>query len=217
MRVVEILSVHVMKTAGVSFHAALQYVYGEVIPAFAYLGQPIRPRRGISLQHTYIAKKALWRKTMAKVGPEVRVLAAHIPVQLYDGLFPGAKRVVWLRHPVHRLISRYLYFWHPGLDFDIHEYIKEDRAQNVMTYFTNGGDLKRFFFVGIAEHFKRDLARLARLLKWPSGYPVVRKNVCKHPRLKAKLLADRALAAEIRRLNQKDIRLYQRALERRAA
>jgi len=124
---------------------------------------------------------------MAKVGPEARVLADHMPVQLYDGLFPEAKRVVWLRHPVRRLVSRYLHFWHPEIDHDIYEYIREDRAQNLLTYFTGGGDLSRFFFVGITERFEQDLARLARLLGWPPGYPVVRDNVCKHPKLKAKL------------------------------
>lgn len=211
---VEILSIHVMKTAGVSFHNALQHVYGAVVPAFGYLDRgAIRPKRGISLFNTYDVHKVLWNEAMAKVGPEVQVLADHMPVQLYDGLFPGAKRVVWLRHPVHRLVSRYLHFWHPGLDFDIYEYIKEDRARNVMTFFTAGGDLGRFFFVGIAEHFEHDLTRLARSLGWPSGYPVAHSNVCRHPELKAKLLADRALVRKIGKFNQQDIELYRRALE----
>lgn len=208
---VEIISIHVMKTAGVSFHIALRHVYGEVVASFEYLGRPlhaIRPARNVSLRDTYDVYKSLWQEAMGKVGPEVRVLADHMPVQLYNGLFPEAKRIVWLRDPVHRLVSRYVHRWRPG--YGIYEYIAEDRAQNVMAYFTAGGDLDRFFFVGIVERYEQDLAILAKLLGWPLDYPVVRGNECWHPKLKAKLLADSALVAEIRRLNQQDVELYQR-------
>jgi len=210
---VEIISIHVMKTAGVSFHATLRHVYGEVVASFEYLDPPlhaIRPRRNVSLHDTYDIYKSLWHEAMDKVGPEVRVLADHMPVHLYDGLFPRAKRIVWLRDPVHRIISRYVHRWRPGLG--IYEYIAEDRAQNVMTYFTAGGDLDRFFFVGITERYEEDLTLLAGLLGWPPCYPMRHDNRCRHPELKAKLLADDALIAEIERLNQPDIELYKRAL-----
>jgi len=211
---VEIISIHVMKAAGVSFHTTLRHVYGEVVASFEYLGRPlhaIRPRRGVSLHDTYDVHESLWREAMGRVGPEVRVLADHMPVHSYDGLFPEAKRIVWLRDPVHRIISRYVHRWKPG--FGIYEYIAEDRAQNVMTYFTSGGNLDRFFFVGIVEDYERDLARLAELLGWPTGYPATHGNKCWHPQLKAKLLADVCLVAEIERLNRQDIDLYRRALD----
>lgn len=212
-RMVDIIVVHIMKTAGVSFLAALRHVYGKVGTSYTYLGDAIRPERNISLHDTYDVHRRVWRAAMGRVGPEVRVLQDHMPVHLYAGLFPEARRVVWLRDPIRRIISRYVHFWGPELGFDIHEYIAEDRAQNVMMYYTAGGDLKRFFFVGIVEHYEEDLTRLAGMLGWPPGYPVVRRNECRHPRLKARLLADKVLVAEIERLNQPDIELYRRALE----
>lgn len=218
----ELISVHIPKTAGVSFHTVLKHVYGEVTSAYGYLDEPrIRPEFDSLLYKDYDARKALWDKAMAKVEPDVRVLADHAPVQLYDGLFPKARRVAWLRDPVQRVISNYIHIVHTDLHhafrmrqgYDIYEYIHWKRDRNRMTFFTAGGDLERFFFVGIVEHFERDLAALAKSLKWPPSYPAVHSNVNKNPALKAKLLADPAVVAEIRKLNQQDIELYRRACQ----
>lgn len=219
----EIISIHIMKTAGVSFHVALQRVYGKVISAYQYLDEPgMRPERDDLLYIDFPERKRLWDIAMDRVGPDVQILADHAPVQLYDGLFSEARRVTWLRDPVARVISNFIHARHYAhlsptweqYTKSIYQFINYERERNVMSFFTAGGDMGHFFFVGITEHFQRDIARLAGMLGWPEGYPVVYRNKVKNPELKMMLLADKDVVAEIERLNQWDIELYHRALER---
>ena len=221
---VEIISIHIMKTAGVSFHIALEHVYGRVVSAYQYLDEPgMRPERDDLLYADYPERKRLWDIAMGEVKPHVLVLADHAPVQLYDGLFPEAKRVTWLRDPVARVISNFIHARHythlsptwEQYTESIHQFINYERERNVMSFFTAVGDLDRFFFVGIVEHFQHDLSLLAWRLGWPEGYPVTRRNKTKDSELKTALLADKNVVAEIERLNQQDIELYRRALANR--
>ena len=160
---------------------------------------------------------------MGKVKPHVQVLADHAPVQLYDGLFPEAKRITWLRDPVARVISNFIHAKHyaqisrswAACTQNIYEFINYEKQRNVMSFFTAGGDLDRFFFVGIVEHFERDLALLAWRLGWPDGYPVAYRNKAKNPGAKMMLSIDKDVVAAIEKANQQDIELYRRALAAR--
>lgn len=157
---------HIPKTGGMSFMEALRHVYGGEYNAYNILG--IRPEHDDLLYVDYDARKASWDKAMEKLPPLINFLTDHVPVQLFDGWLPGVKRVTWLRDPVQRIISRYVYSaGHRHSEEALQHFINHPRARNVMTFYTAGGDLDRFFFVGIAERFTQDLAQLAELLNWP--------------------------------------------------
>lgn len=210
---IELISIHIHKTGGCSLLRALRYVYGSEEPFTPYTLLGIRPERDYLLYTDYDARKMAWDEAMKRVPKHVRVLQDHMPVQLFDGLFPNAKRIVWLRNPVHRVISAYIYDLTKGLierDCDIRQFITRDRERNVMTFFTAGGDLEQFFFVGMLEDFAQDLAHLADLLGWPLGFPIAHDHQCRRPNLKEEFLSDPGLTSEIEALNCLDCELYDR-------
>lgn len=213
---VELIVIHIHKTGGVSLLQALEHVYGKSFSPYSFLNA--RPGGDSMLYTDYETRKRTWDEAVAQVPEQERILMDHMPVQLFDGLLPKAKRITWLRDPVHRVISSYIYDrWGERIisrDCSIQEFINLPEQRNVMTFFTAGGDLDRFFFMGITEYFAHDLAYLAGLLGWPPGYPTTHDNVCMDPDLKEKLLSDPALVSEIERLNQQDCELYRRALRR---
>ena len=209
-----LIFVHIPKTSGVSFAGAVRHVYGKEYNAYRVIR--LRPGTDTLLRTDYISRKNIWDVAMEKrLPPDVNWLTDHVPVQLYDGLFPGVPRVTWLRDPVQRVVSAYIHDLTRSIidPCDIYKYINMDEKRNLMTYFTAGGNLKLFAFVGLTERFNRDLAQLAEMLGWPPGYPVSYINKTKDPGMKKRLLSDPALVAEIRRLNRDDCALYKRAQE----
>lgn len=209
----KLIFVHIPKTGGVSFAEAVRHVYGEEYNAYRVIG--LRPEADTLLRADYSLRKSTWNAAMEKrLPPDANWLTDHVPVQLYDGLFPGVPRVTWLRDPVQRVVSAYIHDLTHGIvdPCGIYRYINMDEKQNLMTYFTAGGNLKLFAFVGLVERFNRDLARLAEMLGW-ADYPVSYANTTNELGLKKRLLSDPALVSEIKRLNQDDCELYKQAQE----
>ncbi len=87
---VEIISVHVPKTAGTTFKKVLQQIYTDQEIFFDY------PHRG-----------PLHNKMLAKDSANVRVIHGHFPANKYELKFPKARKIIWLRNPIIRLISHY--------------------------------------------------------------------------------------------------------------
>ncbi|MGB3513307.1 MAG: sulfotransferase family 2 domain-containing protein, partial [Microcoleaceae cyanobacterium] len=83
---IEIISVHVPKTAGTTFRDVLEQVYGVA---------------GICVDN---------QLQYPTIKPQFRVIHGHFPMIKYEGKFPQAKRIIWLRNPVERLISQYFYW-----------------------------------------------------------------------------------------------------------
>ncbi|MEG3889934.1 sulfotransferase family 2 domain-containing protein [Microcoleus sp. Z1_A1] len=90
---IEIISVHVHKTAGGTFGRALKQVYGELQVFSDYQGENLE-------------------SSLAKlfVQPQVKVIHGHFAARKYKGYFSSAKRIIWLRNPIIQFISGY-FFW----------------------------------------------------------------------------------------------------------
>jgi len=163
----------------------------------------------------YDAFKVVWDTCMENVPDRVRVLQNHAPAQLFDGLFPGAQRITWLRNPVKRVVSAYLYDLKAKMipkDEKIYDFIARPEQRNVMTFFTAGGDLSRFAFVGLTERFDDDLQRLADVLEWPPGYPIEHLNTTSRRSVAKRLLSTKKVVTSIQAMNQDDMDLYAWAL-----
>lgn len=206
---VEFLSIHVPKTAGTAFWEILTQVYRS---------------------------PQIYRDLDGQIGAddprlvEVQLLHGHYPLSKYLPDFPDAKPIVWLRHPIFRVISDYffsktfndrqnpLHVQVVDQDLSLLEYAQLADARNVMTAFTAGLPLREFYFVGIQEFFTEDLLALKRQLGWPRFQPVV-ENTNPSPDYLQQLRAivlDPDLMAKIADLNQEDMALYETALAMRA-
>ncbi|MCL2932549.1 MAG: sulfotransferase family protein [Trichodesmium sp. MAG_R03] len=206
---VEIISIHVPKTAGTTFKNILFQVYGT--EGVCVDNQPGYP----------------------EVGTKARVIHGHFPTIKYEGKYPSAKRIIWLRNPVERLISQYFYW--KGLplgenpfndphhtlvveqNLSILEFAEMPEMRNLMYKATSEKPITNFYFIGIKEYFKEDLQRLKEKLNWPD-FPVTSRQTNQYPNYQEKLqkiLSDQKTLDKLASLNPLDIELYQQALRLR--
>jgi len=211
----ELLSLHIPKTAGTSFRNILKEVYGED----AVVRWDINNRGVVRLNESIYSDKEL---------PNARVLHGHYVYsdlkKMFDFDENSVHRITWLRHPVKRVISNYFY-----LESRLHEILKEEQRnlnilskmqRSLLEYardeknrnrqykFLDGISLTEFDFVGIQEDFEADLREIANILNW-GKYPMpLYQN--KTSRKKNELAEE--VIKEIEALNSLDMELYRRAL-----
>lgn len=119
--------------------------------------------------------------------------------------------IVFLRHPVERVISSYYYCIEYKVKDDVFEgetlleYAK--RHENYQTFFT-GGDLNKFSFVGLQEYFNESIDRFSNLIdKTIDLSKYDKKNICH-----IKESVSNEDYKSIVDLNIKDFELYEEAL-----
>ena len=214
----EIISVHVHKTAGGTFGRALKQVYGELQVFSDYEGENLETiLAGLSVQ------------------PHVRVIHGHFDARKYKGYFSSAKRIIWLRNPIIQFISGYFFLMSQPLKdvffSEEHKYMVENNigllefaemgAKNFIPlsdFYCLDVDLTDFYFVGVQEFFQDDLAELKQMLGWADFKREV-FNQNKYPNYLENLkeaLEDEKLLNKLIAMNRPDLELYQTALDLRA-
>lgn len=209
---IEIISVHVPKTAGTTFRKALVNAYGKEGVLWDYNKEKVE-------------------KILLEVNPKkIQAIHGHFKVQKYEDRFPEAKRIIWIRDPLKRLISNY---WHLVTYFQktkiivnemelekqkLLNYAKKPRIRNFMSRHFKKRKLKDFWFVGITEFFEEDLTEIQTLLGW-AELKIIKTNKHKYPtRYRAfvkAVLSDSEMLEQLTFLNRKDIKLYEKALKMR--
>lgn len=160
---VEIISIHIPKSAGTSFRKIIEQLYRDSIELY-YGGEPTL---------------RLWDGNPLQLKSTTRALHGHFRARsAYLKQCPKAKLITWVRHPVDRIISYYNYWsilkphGNPLHDRflkerpNLVEFSKVDYMQN--EWFAYFGDLKPkdFDFVGIVEQFESEIRRLMQLMGW---------------------------------------------------
>jgi hypothetical protein len=229
----EVISIHVPKTAGSTFGNILTSIYGAgrvFLDYDDFVLNPLSP---------YNADREGWR-TLASaqiraLGPDIRAIHGHFAVEKYRESFPEARRVAWVRHPASWVISLY-YHWKNWpryhlpfanplirrLDAEglsLVEFAEDPIVRNrVSGLFLRGLPLGEFSFLGVQEHFDDDLQELAQMMGWPEVRAGL-DNRSPQPgygdRLR-ELREDRGLIEHLVALNEEDMALYEEALRLRA-
>lgn len=210
---IELLSLHIPKTAGTSFYRTLQSVYGV---------------RGVG-RFELIKEKPFYNSEpfdRNRVESDIRVIHGHFTPSSVERYLGGldAPMITWVRNPVDRVLSNYFYLKKilssivneeqnnlhilEKLERTLLEFAHAEINRDRMAKFTDGMALDDFFFVGIVEQYDRDLEYLARRLKW-TNYSSSRDNATRLN--KKEVSAD--IRREIENLNQRDMALYESALE----
>lgn len=211
----ELIAVHIKKTAGMSFRHLLLEEYGRE----NYYRMNINGKSDMRVE--------AFNKHMKRVPENTRVIQGHFrysdALPLYEAK-PDVPVVTWLRNPVKRVISKYYFSkrkylegLREGKDFwgklSLVEYARRENSQNEMSGILEGCDLADLAFVGILEHIEDDVADLAAMLGW-KPYSIPARNT--NDAFKAKFPPPtEEEKEEIARLNQADMDLYQYALELR--
>ncbi len=211
---VEIISVHIGKTAGTAFRHILLEIYGT--------------DKVLELYDS--SKKQLLLSNQDKL-TNITAVHGHFKTSIFRQRFPDAKWIVWLRHPIFRLISQYFYQSSRNKktknleldqvleqDLGILEFANISENKNIESLYIDRMNLTEFYFVGIQEFFDEDIAELKQLMGWDK-FKRNSRNKNPHPeyirRLEA-ILNDTKLINKLAILNNKDMELYQEALELRA-
>ncbi len=221
MSSVELLSVHIPKTAGTAFRTVLETVYGFDRVHTVY------PEAGDSLtaeteDERWLADSlALCR--LREGGP--RVIHGHYLLTWFAERFPRAMRIAWLRHPVDRIVSFY-YMWRE-MDLwptasPLQRAVREHRLDlvdfasspamrdQITARFLGDPTGRGMGFIGIQERFDEDLDQLGKVLGWPA-VSAARSNVNASRSYLDQHLED-GVRAQIARLNPVDMDLYEAVL-----
>ena len=217
----ELISIHIPKTAGTSFMEILRDVYG---------------RNGLATLHIQSLGNDKWRAVqndkpveLEDISIKGKVVHGHSSYSSFRQLakLPGTVPIItWLRDPAKRVESAYhfaneifkneLSESHPRLNIlnsmkrNFMEYAASPPNRNVMHQMLEGVALEDLFFVGLVEHFEEDLAYLATKLGWKNfSVPHSNRTPARPPL--APFRREALLA-----WNQKDVALYEKALELRA-
>ncbi len=215
-----LISVHVPKTAGLSFLEVLKGQFGsglvidtdfpELTIHYAHL-RPVYPRISLALPDE-------------REG--IRCVHAHAKATTLRRLFPTAQMAIWFREPLQRCLSHYHHLrrvsaWvrFTGLrlvprQVGLRVFMRLPEVRNYYGRVLDGLPLEAFDFVGITERFDESVALYRRLLGGDAdGPPAARRNTNPAQAGKAYEPSDdlRQLFTE---LNQADLALYQAAVQR---
>jgi len=214
----ELVSIHIPKTAGTSFRNILKGVYGEerVIRVDITLPSEKTPYSSCPEPPPVLPKgtKVIHGHFRFRDVAEKYKLRRDIPV------------ITWVRNPVERVISNYFYLQKilrdiireekrsvnilSKMEKSLIEYARADINRNRISKFLEGLNLEDLLFVGIQEYFSEDLKYLAELLGW-EGYEEYFHNTS----IEQKKPVPEDLRKEIEALNEEDMNIYRKALEMR--
>lgn len=212
---VELISVHIPKTAGSSLKLLLTKLYGEENIYFHYQ----------SLGNLLGAKE---------IPPNIKVIHGHFSLGKYQNHFPDAKKIVWFRHPIMIIISLFNYYRFKNLtpseekavtinrvnkgQISFEEFIAMEANRNLLTKHTGGWkSLEKFDFIGFQEFFEEDVKKMSQLLGFElTEIPYVNKspNIAYNQYVQ-EIITNKELIKKLIKYNYNDVQLYYKALELR--
>lgn len=200
-----LLSVHIPKTAGVSFRTLLAGLFG---PGF--------------VQHYWEITDAFGR-VVSEIPPGATCVHGHFVASTLAEKYPDASLVVWVRDPVERVISSYHHRlrapdWRHPVCVELHEkklslaqYARLDLVQNEMTRFLGRCRPEDFAFIGLVEEIDSSMARFFAQFDLPPA-PIPRENTNPERRTD-RYAVDDAIRQQILECNQHDAALYANCVE----
>lgn len=214
-----LVSLHLPKTAGSSFLAALDEHFGKLVLR-DYEDLPINT-------------PPFQRKTNALTKCVAHILAPPRNVQCIHGHFlilkyrfcRNVKFITWMRDPIERLGSHYHYWiknFNPETAGHLHKRVVEEKwsferfcfspeFKNFYSQFLWGFPIKKFHFIGITECFETEMDYFAENFLG-SPLNVHRKNV-NDDRPAVSYFHDKRIRNLVAEYHSKDVLLYQQALK----
>jgi len=218
-----LISVHLPKTAGSSFSAALGEKLGSSL-LLDYGDQPINTPS--HERNTGAFRKSIENFDNSSRFKGIKCIHGHfLPIKyllLSDKL--DIQFITWMRNPVERLLSHY-YFWKRTFNSEtappLHRKFMEEKwsierfclgpeLKNLYYQFLYGFPLEYFALIGITESYEEDLSYFSsRFL----GYHVEMKRLNVGKTTNHSYEIPERLRNKIAHFHSKDMELYERALD----
>ncbi|WP_370479356.1 sulfotransferase domain-containing protein [Tamlana flava] len=203
---VELISIHIPKTAGTSLTNILRRQYPDALE--------------LLYQHNNNSEKnkQMWQGEPIVLGHRgIRCIHGHFPAKLsLKQSYPEAKIITWMRNPVERMISTYNYYKKLPLNHNqIHRrFINEnwdiiDLSYNlvheVKSYL---GDfrLEDFDFIGFTECQQKSLVSLSNMMNWNMINTDVFENVNS-----TKTTFDYGVKDKLKQILKEEVEMYELA------
>jgi hypothetical protein len=212
------ISIHIPKTGGTTFVEVLRTCAQEVFYLdYDYGWQPSPTAlfcRGKQIT-------APFESVIDDVGslPGRSVIHGHFQAKKYTGRFPNAIYVTWLRDPVERIISNYLYWQRSNLPGDtkweqvtgqqmsLEQFAQLDYARDLQQAYLFPLAVEEFDFIGITEEYDRSLELFRRLFCPDAQFDATVRN--ENPNRQGKFYdLDPQLRKKILKLNERDAYTY---------
>ena len=204
-----LISVHIPKTGGVTFRRAiLEPAFGDRL-LLDYADRPMAHETGErnARAEAFVPDDELLGRYDCVHG--------HFLATKYASVRHRCQFAVWLRDPVQRVVSRYLYAQREGrgevANTTFAEFCQMERYHNLYAKYLWNFDIDRFDFVGITECYAKSVEVFRRLFRIPSS-DVAPQNVNPHK----DVMEDYDIAPSWRRLiqktNKQDFEIYERGM-----
>ncbi len=212
----ELVSIHIPKTAGHSFKGVLTSEFGKenVLHANALQGY-FKIIGGNRL--------LMGIDTLERICQNYRVIHGHFTFREIETIYDNFRPLLfaWVRDPVERVISYYNYVLRQKLiekkyvvGFEgnpaLLDYARKKNARNVMSRFLEGIDLEEIDFLGVFEYIQEEIEHLSNMMGW-GKVTLEHKNKSEVIRKKRPPVSEEEKRI-IRDLNEEDVEIYERAL-----
>jgi hypothetical protein len=209
----EIIHIHIPKTAGTSLLNVLQKKYSS--------NEICTIKRKVLTGNSNERNSEIIKNSISK---NHKILHGHFfykEIEPIVNLNKNVKIITFLRNPIDRVISNYLFFKQRINEKKVEkselsrknetlmEYARLEESQNRQSKFLEGLNPEKLYFLGIMETFAEDINILTKKLEINfSDIPVLNKNT-----ESGNFQISENELDELKSLNQKDLLLYQNALE----
>ncbi len=201
-----VLSVHIPKTAGVSFRKILAQLYCE------------------DFLLKYWQMTDAYGQVVATIPPHIRCIHGHYAADVLLPYYPDAQLITWIRDPVERVVSSYFHRlrepdWQHPVTRELHEknlslveFASLELMRNEIARYFAGRAPEDFAFIGLVESFEACLARFFREFGFrPIDIP--REN-CNPGRHTLRYPIDASTRQKIAALNEQDFEIYRAVVQR---
>lgn len=220
-----LISVHVPKTAGISFRKALESYFGGLLIC-DYADLPLNQqvaKRAIGATHSAMKNSIIINQ---KIYKDAKCVHGHFLPLKYRWMSSSTQKkfIVWLRDPIERLASHY-YYWMRNYNpeksgklrrrvveegWSLEKFCFSSQMQNTYTKLFWGFPFKRFDFIGVTENYDSDLNYFSRNIL-DAELENIKTNLNKEKKTEF-YIEDSELRTELELFHQKDMQLYMQAL-----
>lgn len=196
--------VHIPKTAGTSFRQGAEKYFSSERIVYDY-GANSKVTSPLVKEYLHVDQPDFWQFKQALDNPAM--ISGHVPIMRFASLFGAGNTITFLREPLQRIASEYAHFVR-NMDYQgsFKEFYSDPAMCNRQRRALNGVNVEAIGFIGLTERYSEGLEVLND--RFATRIPEREDNRGK-ARLEDKHELDKEDVAELRRLNKRDINLYQ--------